>query len=79
MTYYQVPWWAEVQVFLGFIMFYWIMVPVLYYTNVSHPLPFPPAYVLMNAYFSLGTWHTSPYLRMNPMTGLGRSTTLRES
>ncbi|KAF9523850.1 oligopeptide transporter [Crepidotus variabilis] len=29
----MVPWWAEVHIFLGFILFYWILVPVLYYTN----------------------------------------------
>lgn len=47
----MVPWWAEVQIFvgksnmhlvplhayqsLGFVSFFWILVPILYYTNVS--------------------------------------------
>lgn len=31
----MIPWWAEVHVFAGFAIFYWIMVPILYYTNVS--------------------------------------------
>jgi len=31
----MIPWWAEVHVFAGFVIFYWIMVPILYYTNVS--------------------------------------------
>ena len=31
----MIPWWAEVHVFTGFVLFYWIMVPILYYTNVS--------------------------------------------
>lgn len=31
----MIPWWAEVHVFAGFVLFYWIMVPILYYTNVS--------------------------------------------
>ncbi|WRT65925.1 OPT family small oligopeptide transporter [Kwoniella shivajii] len=28
------PWWAEVNVGIGFILFYWILVPTLYYNNV---------------------------------------------
>ncbi|WWC68406.1 OPT family small oligopeptide transporter [Kwoniella pini CBS 10737] len=28
------PWWAEVNIGLGFIFFFWILVPILYYTNV---------------------------------------------
>ncbi|KAF5343654.1 hypothetical protein D9758_014690 [Tetrapyrgos nigripes] len=27
------PWWAEANVAVGFIAFYWVLVPVLYYTN----------------------------------------------
>jgi hypothetical protein len=30
----MVPWWAEVHVFIGFVILYWIMLPILYYTNV---------------------------------------------
>ncbi|CAE6432709.1 unnamed protein product [Rhizoctonia solani] len=30
----MVPWWAEVHVMLGFILFYWILTPILYYKNV---------------------------------------------
>ncbi|KAG8709518.1 hypothetical protein FRC08_018297 [Ceratobasidium sp. 394] len=29
----MVPWWAEVHVMIGFVLFYWIVVPILYYTN----------------------------------------------
>ncbi|KAF8954190.1 OPT oligopeptide transporter [Flammula alnicola] len=29
----MVPWWAEVHVFFGFVLFYWILTPILYYTN----------------------------------------------
>ncbi|KAF9477891.1 oligopeptide transporter [Pholiota conissans] len=29
----MVPWWAEVHVFLGFVLFFWILTPILYYTN----------------------------------------------
>ena len=31
----MVPWWAEVQIFSGFFLIYWILCPILYYTNVS--------------------------------------------
>ncbi|KAF8522157.1 OPT oligopeptide transporter [Hysterangium stoloniferum] len=30
----MVPWWAQVHVILGFILFYWIIAPILYYSNV---------------------------------------------
>jgi hypothetical protein len=29
------PWWAEVNIGIGFILFYWIITPIMYYTNVS--------------------------------------------
>jgi hypothetical protein len=29
------PWWAEANVGVGFILFYWVAVPAIYYTNVS--------------------------------------------
>ncbi|KAG6813123.1 hypothetical protein H0H92_013747 [Tricholoma furcatifolium] len=29
----MVPWWAEVHIFLGFVLFFWILTPALYYTN----------------------------------------------
>ncbi|THH31568.1 hypothetical protein EUX98_g2630 [Antrodiella citrinella] len=28
------PWWAEGNVAVGFVLFYWILTPILYYTNV---------------------------------------------
>jgi len=33
----SVPWWAEVHIFVGFVLFYWILTPILYYTNVRSP------------------------------------------
>ncbi|KAG2004332.1 peptide transporter MTD1, variant 2 [Coprinopsis cinerea AmutBmut pab1-1] len=30
------PWWAEANVMIGFFIFYWILTPILYYTNVWH-------------------------------------------
>lgn len=28
------PWWAEANIAVGFLFFFWFLVPVLYYTNV---------------------------------------------
>lgn len=35
------PWWAEVHIFFGFVLFFWIITPILYYTNVSPSSPQP--------------------------------------
>jgi OPT family oligopeptide transporter len=33
----MVPWWAQVHIISGFVLFFWIVTPILYYTNVrSH-------------------------------------------
>lgn len=37
----MVPWWAECHVFAGFVLFFWILTPVLYYTNVWNLSYFP--------------------------------------
>ncbi|KAK7472357.1 hypothetical protein VKT23_000474 [Stygiomarasmius scandens] len=37
----MVPWWAQVHVFLGFVVFYWILTPILYYTNSWQLAYFP--------------------------------------
>lgn len=29
-----IPWWAEVNMFVGFLFLYWLLTPILYYTNV---------------------------------------------
>lgn len=39
------PWWAQVNVGLGFLLFYWIITPIMYYSNVS--VPPPPLVVIM--------------------------------
>jgi len=38
---FWVPWWAEVHIFAGFVMFYWILTPILYYTNTWSFAHFP--------------------------------------
>lgn len=37
----MVPWWAELHIFVGFAIFYWVLVPILYYTNSWHLAHFP--------------------------------------
>lgn len=37
----MVPWWAQVQVFAGFVIFFWIITPALYYSNVWDLAYFP--------------------------------------
>lgn len=37
----MIPWWAEVHIFAGFVMFYWILTPILYYTNTWYLAHFP--------------------------------------
>ncbi|KAF8321391.1 oligopeptide transporter [Cantharellus anzutake] len=32
----MVPWWAEVHIMIGFVIMYWIIGPILYYTNFWH-------------------------------------------
>ena len=30
-----VPWFAMANIFVGFFLLYWVLVPIFYYTNVS--------------------------------------------
>jgi OPT family oligopeptide transporter len=41
---FMIPWWAEVHIFAGFVLFYWILTPILYYTNVRLVLFLPSAH-----------------------------------
>ncbi|KAI0292769.1 OPT oligopeptide transporter protein-domain-containing protein [Russula brevipes] len=38
---FMIPWWAEVHIFAGFVLFYWILTPILYYTNTWYLGHFP--------------------------------------
>lgn len=29
----MIPWWAEVHIFIGFVLFWWIILPILYYND----------------------------------------------
>ena len=68
----MVPWWAILQTFIGFVLFVWILTPVLYYTNVSNSRCFLCTTGL--TIHSLGTCPTFPYLVTTPMTGSAKST-----
>ncbi|KAF8141153.1 OPT oligopeptide transporter protein-domain-containing protein [Boletus edulis] len=35
------PWWAEAHIFVGFVLFFWITTPLLYYTNTWNLAYFP--------------------------------------
>ncbi|KAJ8592476.1 OPT superfamily oligopeptide transporter [Rhizopogon salebrosus TDB-379] len=35
------PWWAEVHIFFGFVLFFWIITPIMYYTNTWNLAYFP--------------------------------------
>lgn len=35
------PWWAEVHMFIGFVLFFWIVTPIMYYTNTWDLAYFP--------------------------------------
>ncbi|KAH7104202.1 OPT-domain-containing protein [Auriculariales sp. MPI-PUGE-AT-0066] len=37
----MVPWWAQLHVFSGFVVFYWILCPILYYSNTWNMAHFP--------------------------------------
>ena len=77
----MVPWWAEVHVFFGFVLFYWILTPILYYTNVSD------CFFIVLLFFSLidfffkkkivarsGNSRISPCLPTNPTIASEKST-----
>ena len=57
----MVPWWAQVHVFAGFVVLYWLVLPILYYTNVRFPLSSSawssPVCRCSYKRLSLQTWH----------------------
>lgn len=59
-----VPWWALVNVFIGFVTLYWIVTPALYYTNVRRT-NFDK--LLSNAEITFQTWNTA-YLPVSTNT-----------
>ncbi|PPQ88964.1 hypothetical protein CVT25_005063 [Psilocybe cyanescens] len=60
----MVPWWAEVHIFVGFVLFYWILTPALYYTNSWNLGYFPMS--ANEPYDRFGnTYNVSRVLRLN--------------
>ncbi|KAI0338370.1 OPT superfamily oligopeptide transporter [Trametopsis cervina] len=37
----MIPWWAGIQTFIGFVAFYWVLLPALYYSDTWHFAHFP--------------------------------------
>jgi hypothetical protein len=35
----MVPWWAQVHTFIGFALFWWIILPIMYYNNARSSFP----------------------------------------
>ncbi|KAJ7655686.1 OPT oligopeptide transporter protein-domain-containing protein [Mycena polygramma] len=74
----MVPWWAEVHVFLGFIMFFWILTPALYYSNswdlayfpISANIPydrFGNQYNITNVITAGDTFNATAYALYSPL------------
>lgn len=72
------PWWAEVNVGIGFVLFYWIVVPILYYTNVWYfaylPISviqaadrFGQSYNIFNILTPDSDLNTTAYLEYSPV------------
>ena len=59
-----VLWWAELQIFIGFILFIWILTPALYYTNVSNILSFICTTVLTPTVL---VYVLLPHIRQQPL------------
>ncbi len=57
---FMIPWWAEVHIFVGFVIFYWIITPILYYTNVG--LPYFPHFRFPHALLDVASF-TLPDVR----------------
>ncbi|KAF9075650.1 OPT oligopeptide transporter protein-domain-containing protein [Rhodocollybia butyracea] len=62
----MVPWWAQVHIFGGFVAFFWVLTPILYYTN-SWDL----------AYFPISD--NQPYDRFGKVYNITRVLTTRDT
>ena len=78
----MVPWWAQVHTFVGFVVLYWIMLPIFYYTNVNFRPARPPccSHVLTNAFYHRpGSSHICPSVDEVRTTGSAARTMSQES
>lgn len=57
-----VPWWAEVNVFFGFALAFWIIAPIMYYTNVRFCLSLlsQDEIFLNSVFYSIGLGFSLP-------------------
>jgi hypothetical protein len=68
------PWWAEANVGAGFILFYWIVVPIIYYTNVGPCTSNSPVvcyHTHLFSPYSSQTWYTA-FLPMTTSSAFDR-------
>ncbi|KAH6904577.1 small oligopeptide transporter [Coprinopsis sp. MPI-PUGE-AT-0042] len=49
------PWWAEANVMIGFFVFYWLLTPILYYTNTWNSQFLPISSI--RAFDNRGDWY----------------------
>ncbi|KAH9949750.1 small oligopeptide transporter [Amylocystis lapponica] len=72
------PWWAEANIFVGFIFFYWFLAPVLYFTNVWYSQYMPisslgaydnqgRAYNVSRIISSMATFDAEGYKNYSPL------------
>ena len=70
----MVPWWAISQVFIGFVLFVWMLTPALYYTDVSNSpfsvLLYPHKQSWYMSYFPISG--SSPYDRFGQVYNVTR-------
>ncbi|OJA16419.1 hypothetical protein AZE42_07233 [Rhizopogon vesiculosus] len=72
------PWWASVNVIVGFVVFYWIVTPILYFTNTWYSLYMPissrfsydnnqQTYNINRVMTSAGTLNVTAYQEYSPL------------
>ncbi|OAX33999.1 small oligopeptide transporter [Rhizopogon vinicolor AM-OR11-026] len=72
------PWWASVNVIVGFVVFYWIVTPILYFTNTWYSLYMPissrfsydnnqQTYDINRVMTSAGTLNVTAYQEYSPL------------
>jgi hypothetical protein len=72
-----IPWWAQVNILVGFVLFYWLIVPLVYFTNVSHA--FRPKKCQLADSLRLGIPATFPSILKPLGTASRRNTTFSGS
>lgn len=72
----MIPWWAEVHIMIGFVLLYWLVVPLLYYTNVGDNHFMRILLLILLPFRRCGILHTSQLWVIHHTTVLGTCTML---